>query len=131
MYRRNRSTELGVSGRGQDSFREFWSNFRLRVRAKRRPIEFINCVIVRSSALSEQRMASILLMECSTVVWCLPPNSQPISSSDAPVSCLAMYMAIWRPQGRGHAAARNSIARGLDCRDLIRKEKAPMPVGAS
>jgi len=46
------------------------------------------------------------------------------------VSCLAMYMAIWRPQGRGHAAARNSIARGLDYRDLMRKEKAPMSVGA-
>jgi len=47
-------------------------------------------VIVQSSALSERRVSSILWMECRTVVWCLPPNSWPISWSDALVSCLAM-----------------------------------------
>jgi hypothetical protein len=30
-------------------------------------------------------------MECSTVLWCLPPNSRPISTSVAPVSRLAMW----------------------------------------
>ena len=47
-------------------------------------------------ALSVRRCSSILPMECITVVWCLPPNWRPISGSDASVSCLARYMAIWR-----------------------------------
>ena len=54
--------------------------------------------IVRFNASSVRRIASILLME---------------------------YMATWRQQGRGHAVARNSIARGLDCRDLIETGKKP------
>jgi hypothetical protein len=35
-------------------------------------------------------------MECNTVLWFRFPNSRPISWGDAPVSCLAMYMATWR-----------------------------------
>jgi len=31
-------------------------------------------VIVRFRSLSDRRNSSILLIECSTVVWCLPPN---------------------------------------------------------
>ncbi len=30
-----------------------------------------------------RRRVSILLIECSTVVWCLPPNCRPISGSEA------------------------------------------------
>jgi hypothetical protein len=40
-------------------------------------------VIVRFNASSVRRIAAILLMECRTVLWCLPPNSRPISCSDA------------------------------------------------
>jgi hypothetical protein len=43
-----------------------------------------NRVIVRFAASSEWRIASTLLMAWSTVVWCLSPNSRPISWSDAP-----------------------------------------------
>ena len=39
---------------------------------------------------------SIFLIECRTVVWCLPPNWRPISGGEASVRCFAMYMAIWR-----------------------------------
>src|SRR5581483_1946708 len=62
----------------------------------------IRRVMVRLSSLSERRISSILLMECSTVVWCLPPNCRPISGSEAVVSCLTMYIATWR----GKAIAR-------------------------
>ena len=57
--------------------------------------------MVRFRSLSLRRSASILLMECSTVVWCLPPNWRPISGSDAEVSCFTRYMAIWRGKGDG------------------------------
>jgi hypothetical protein len=53
----------------------------------------ISRVIVRFKSLSDRRISSILWIECSTVVWCLPPNWRPISGSDAVVSCLTMYMA--------------------------------------
>ena len=53
----------------------------------------IRRVMVRFNSLSERRNSSILLMECKTVVWCLPPNWRPISGSDAVVNCLTMYMA--------------------------------------
>jgi len=43
-----------------------------------------------------------LLMECSTVVWCFPPNWRPISAAEAVVSCFTMYIATWR----GKAIAR-------------------------
>src|SRR5215470_14120005 len=45
-------------------------------------------MIVEFSTLSERRIFSILLKEHSTVVSCLPPNSRPISWSDAPVCLL-------------------------------------------
>jgi hypothetical protein len=47
-------------------------------------------------SLSVLRASVILSTECSTVVWCLPPNCRPISGSDASVSCFARYIAIWR-----------------------------------
>jgi hypothetical protein len=53
----------------------------------------ISRVMVRFKSLSERLSSSILLMECSTVVWCLPPNCRPISGSEAVVSCLTIYMA--------------------------------------
>jgi len=34
----------------------------------------INRVMVRFRSLSDRRISSILWIECSTVVWCLPPN---------------------------------------------------------
>jgi hypothetical protein len=34
----------------------------------------INRVIVEFNALSVRRISSILMIEWSTVVWCLPPN---------------------------------------------------------
>src|SRR5713226_468973 len=74
-------------------------------------------VIVRFKSLSDRRISSILLIECSTVVWCFPPNCRPISGSDAVVSCFTMYMATWR----GNAIARvllftfKSCSRRLKC----------------
>ena len=53
----------------------------------------IKRVIVRFKSLSDRRISSILLMECNTVVWCLPPNCRPISGSDAVVSCFTIYIA--------------------------------------
>jgi hypothetical protein len=47
-------------------------------------------------SLSLFRLSSIFSTECSTVVWCLPPNWRPISGSEASVRCLARYMAICR-----------------------------------
>jgi hypothetical protein len=38
------------------------------------PNESISLLIVRFKSLSLRRSASILLIECRTVVWCLPPN---------------------------------------------------------
>jgi hypothetical protein len=58
-------------------------------------------LIVQFSASSVRRIFSILLTECSTVVWWRPPNSRPISFCDAPVSSLAIYIASWR--GRTYA----------------------------
>src|SRR5437868_12814140 len=43
-------------------------------------------------SLSVLRTCSIFSTECSTVVWCLPPNCRPISGSEASVRCLARYM---------------------------------------
>jgi len=53
----------------------------------------IRRVMVRFRSLSDRRNSSILLIECNTVVWCLPPNCRPISGSEAVVSCLTMYIA--------------------------------------
>jgi hypothetical protein len=50
----------------------------------------------RFKSLSFLRTSSIFSTECSTVVWCLPPNCRPISGSEASVRCLARYMAICR-----------------------------------
>ena len=47
------------------------------------PNESISLLMVRFKSLSLRRSASILLIECRTVVWCLPPNCRPISGSDA------------------------------------------------
>ena len=47
-------------------------------------------------SLSVLRSSSIFSTECSTVVWCLPPNCRPISGNEASVRCLARYMAICR-----------------------------------
>src|SRR5580658_7275984 len=60
------------------------------------PKESSSRLIVRLSSLSVRRRFSILLMECSTVVWCFPPNCRPISGSDADVSFLTMNIATWR-----------------------------------
>ena len=68
---------------------------------KRRAKALFNCVIVAFSAVSERRIRSTLLIECSTVLWCLPPNSRLISGSVAPVCCLAMYTRICRERTRG------------------------------
>src|ERR1700683_1219817 len=58
--------------------------------------ESSNLLMVRFRSLSVRRRPSILLIECKTVVWCLPPNWRPISGSEAEVSCFTRYMAIWR-----------------------------------
>src|SRR5712692_7380125 len=47
-------------------------------------------------SLSVFRAPSIFSTECSTVVWCLPPNCRPISGSEASVRRFARYMAICR-----------------------------------
>jgi hypothetical protein len=57
------------------------------------PNESISLLIVLFKSLSLRRSASILLIECRTVVWCLPPNWRPISGSDAEVSCFTRYIA--------------------------------------
>ena len=66
-------------------------------RERKKPVGYCNAsirrVIVRFRSLSDRRNSSILLIECSTVVWCLPPNWRPISGSEAVVSCLTIYIA--------------------------------------
>src|SRR5205085_5760085 len=42
------------------------------------------------------RRSSTLRIEWITVEWCLPPKLRPISGSDACVSDLQRYIAIWR-----------------------------------
>src|SRR6185436_4162486 len=42
------------------------------------------------------RRSSTFRIEWITVEWCLPPKLRPISGSDACVSDLHRYMAIWR-----------------------------------
>src|SRR5713226_3339810 len=67
---------------------------------REKPVDYCNAsirrVIVRFRSLSDRRNSSIFLIECSTVVWCLPPNCRPISGREAVVSCLTIYMATWR-----------------------------------
>ncbi len=60
------------------------------------PNESSSLLIILFKSLSTWRRVSILLIECRTVVWCLPPNCLPISGSDADVSCLTRNMATWR-----------------------------------
>ena len=50
--------------------------------------------MARFKSLLTWRCSSIFAIECITVVWCFPPNSRPISWSDAAVICLARYIAI-------------------------------------
>ena len=45
---------------------------------------------------SRFRRSSIFRIEWITVEWCLPPKLRPISGSDACVSDLHRYIAIWR-----------------------------------
>src|SRR5579871_6297884 len=56
----------------------------------------VSLLSILFKSLSVLRISSILAMECSTVVWCLPLNCRPISGSEASVRCLARNMAIWR-----------------------------------
>src|SRR5216684_3802602 len=77
----------------------------------------IKRVIVRFKSLSDRRNSSILLMECSTVVWCLPPNCRPISGSEAVVSCLTIYIATCRGKAIARVLLRTfrSCSRRLKC----------------
>src|SRR5580704_14028342 len=77
----------------------------------------INRVMVRFRSLSDRRISSILWIECSTVVWCLPPNWRPISGSDAVVSCLTMYVATCRGKAIARVLLRTfkSCSRKLKC----------------
>src|SRR6266849_1769751 len=72
---------------------------------------------VRFRSLSLRRRVSILWIECRTVVWCLPPNCRPISGSDAEVSCLTRYMAIWRGKAMAFELLRifKSCSRRPNC----------------
>src|SRR5712692_2820484 len=47
-------------------------------------------------SLSFFRRSSTFRIEWITVEWCLPPKLRPISGSDACVSDLQRYIAIWR-----------------------------------
>src|ERR1700738_3140963 len=73
--------------------------------------------MVRLRSLSDRRNSSILLIECSTVVWCLPPNCRPISGSEAVVSCLTIYIATWRGKAIARVLLRTfkSCSRRLKC----------------
>ena len=65
------------------------------------------------------RKDSIFLIECKTVVWCLPPSSLPICGRDFGVSSLQIYMAICL----GTAIA-GELFFALSCAGLIEKKEA-------
>ena len=75
----------------------------------------IKRVMVRFKSLSERRISSILLIECNTVVWCLPPNCRPISGNEAVVSCFTMYIATCR----GKAIARVLLRTFKSCSRML------------